>query len=173
MRGYNLRLVYSAEKIAAEVRKLAEKIAADHDGAPLVLIVVLKGALFFAADLARQIERPIIIDFIQLKSYEGTESTGAVTIVRDILYPIAGRNVLVVEDVVDSGQTLTFLLEHLWSKNPRTLKVCTLLEKRGCRTVDIDVDYVGIPCDDVFLVGYGLDLDEQYRNLPALYELLC
>ncbi len=170
-RGDNLRLLYSAERISSEVERLASAISTDYEGEVLLLIVVLKGAIFFAADLARQIRCPILMDFVKLSSYKGMESTGTISITKDCEIPVAGRHVLVVEDIVDTGLTLTFLLARLRAEGPRSLKVCTLIDKKGHRKADVVPDYAGIVCEDGFLVGYGLDLDEQYRQLPAIYEV--
>lgn len=170
--GAKLRLKYSPKQIATAVERLAGEISSENNGESILIICVMAGAMIFAADLARQIHLPITMDFIRLSSYHGTDSTGKVTIVNDLAFPIAGKNVLVVEDIVDTGQTLSFLLEYLRAMEPGTLKVCTLLDKKRRRTVDIMADYVGIACEDLFLVGYGLDLDEKYRYLPAIYEVI-
>ncbi len=169
--GVFLRLLYPVERISAEVKRLAEAISTDFEGETLLLIVVLKGALIFAADLARQIRCPLVIDYVKLSSYKGTESTGTITITKDCDSVISGRNVLVVEDIVDTGLTLSFLLARLRAEQPRSLKVCTLIDKKRHRATEIIPDYTGIVSDSGFLVGYGLDLDEQYRQLPAIYEL--
>lgn len=171
-RGETLHLLYSEERISAEVERLAAEISTDYENEPLLLIVVLKGALFFAADLARQIRCAVEMDFVKVASYRGTESTGTITITKDWESAVAGRNVLVVEDIVDTGLTLTFLLARLRAEGPRSLKVCALIDKKQHRKVDAVPDYTGIVCDDGFLVGYGLDLDEQYRQLPAIYEII-
>ena len=167
-----LQLVYSSGQIAASVGRLAQRIGHDYAGEELVLVVVLNGAMFFAADLARQIGSPLRLEFIKLTSYKGTSSTGAVTITKGLDGAIAGKHVLVVEDIVDTGLTLKFLLDHLSDLGARSLKVCTLLDKSGRREVPVTPDYVGISCEDKFLVGYGLDLDERYRELPAIYEYI-
>lgn len=167
-----LHLVYSPSQIAASVGTLARRIGQDYAGEEVVLVVVLKGALFFAADLARQIGLPLSMEFVKLKSYSGTSSTGTVVITKDIDGPIAGKHVLVVEDIVDTGLTLQFLLDHLNDQGARSVKVCTLLDKSGRRQVEVAPDYVGISCENRFLVGYGLDFDERYRELPAIYELI-
>jgi hypoxanthine phosphoribosyltransferase len=171
-RGVGLRLLYSSERISAEVSRLAAAISTDYGKETLLLIVVLKGAFFFAADLARQIRCPIEMDFVKLVSYRGTQSTGTVEITKDYESAVTGRHVLVVEDIVDTGLSLAFLLERLQSEQPRSIRVCTLLDKKGHREVDIVPDYTGIVCENGFLVGYGLDLDEQYRQLPAIYEVI-
>lgn len=166
-----LRPLYSEERIAAEVERLAGEISAGYAGEELVLVVVLKGAFVFAADLARRIRLPLSIDFVTISSYCGTATSGEVTLTKDIETPLAGRNVLVVEDILDTGLSLTFLLAHLGRKEPKSLKVCTLIDKRGRRRSAVTPDYTGMVCDDRFLVGYGLDLDERCRELPAIYEI--
>lgn len=167
-----LRLLYSGKRIAAEVRRLAQEISSDYTGQELLLVVVLKGAFFFAADLARCINLPLTIDFVKLSSYRGTETTGKVMITKDLETATAGKHVLVVEDIVDTGLSLAFLLENLRNKGPKSLKVCTLIDKRERRRVEVAADYVGIVCERGFLVGYGLDLDESRRELPAIYEVV-
>jgi hypoxanthine phosphoribosyltransferase len=169
--GAVLRLAYDEERIAAVVESLAETISADYKGEQLLLIVVLKGAVVFAADLARRLRLPVTLDFVGLSSYRGTASTGTVRVTRGIEAAVAGRHVLVIEDIVDTGLTLGFLLEELRARGPRSLKVCTLIDKRINRKTSFVPDYAGIVCEDGFLVGYGLDLNEKYRQLPALYEI--
>lgn len=167
----DLRLVYSREDIAAAVQRLANAISDDYAGHDLLLVVVLKGAFIFAADLVRSLSIQHQIDFVMLSSYNGTESTGRVTISKDIEMPLAGRNVLVVEDIIDTGITLDFLCQHLAGKGPNSVKVCTLIDKRERRRVDIAADYAGIACNHGFLIGYGLDMDGYYRELEAIYEV--
>jgi len=168
--GSELRLVYSASQIAEAVQKLAERIEKDYAGKELVLVVVLKGALFFAADLARQIRLPLTLEFVTLRSYNGTSSSGTVTVTQGLDAPLRGRDVLIVEDIVDTGLTLKFLFSSLQEQEPQSLKLCTLLDKGGRRQFPANPEYVGITCENRFLVGYGLDLDEKYRELPAIYE---
>lgn len=166
-----LCLLYSEERIAAAVEKLAQQISAAYAGQELLLVVVLKGAFIFAADLVRRLELPLAVDFVQLTSYRGMESTGRVVINKDVEADVTGRHVLVVEDIVDTGLTLAFLLETLRSRGPKSLRVCTLIDKRSRRSAEVAADFVGIGCEDGFLVGYGLDLDERSRELPAIYEV--
>src|SRR5512141_1710860 len=166
-----LRLLYTENRISTEVQRLADEISADYAGQELLLIVVMKGAFFFAADLARCIRLPLTLDFIRLSSYSGTDTTGEVFLVNDIETPVAGKHVLVVEDIVDTGMSLVFLLQRLRSRGPKSLRVCALVDKQGRRRADVAADYTGIVCDDGFLVGYGLDLDERCRELPAIYEI--
>jgi hypoxanthine phosphoribosyltransferase len=170
-KGALLQLVYSKEQITAAVQDLADAISNDYAGQELVLVVVLKGAFFFAADLSRRLHLPLEIDFVKLASYRGRETTGRVKIIKDIDSIIAGRNVLVVEDIIDTGITLDFLLRHLAGRGPKSLKVCTLIDKRQRRRIDVAADYTGLFCDRGFLVGYGLDMDESNRELEAIYEV--
>ena len=167
-----LQLLYPQDRIAAEVQRIAEDISVEYAGEEIVLIVVLKGAFVFAADLARRIEVPVSIDFITVKSYQGTGTTGEIALVKDADIPVAGKNVILIEDVVDTGLSLAFLLQHFRSKGPKSLKTCSLLDKREHRLIDISPDFTGIPCKNSFVVGYGLDLDERWRELPAIYEVL-
>jgi len=170
--GMDRRLLYSEKRIADEVQRLAKEISSSYAGEELLMVVVLKGAFFFAADLARQVQLPLTLDFIKLSSYSGMESTGRVTIAKDLETSIAGKHVLVVEDIIDTGLTLAFLLERLWEREPKSLKVCTLIDKQERRRVEVTADYVGIACKGGFLVGYGLDLDEKMRELSQIYEFI-
>lgn len=170
--GMDRRLLYSEKRIADEVQRLAKEISSSYAGEELLMVVVLKGAFFFAADLARQVQLPLTLDFIKLSSYSGMESTGRVTITKDLETSIAGKHVLVVEDIIDTGLTLAFLLEKLWEREPKSLKVCTLIDKQEHRRVEARADYVGIACKGGFLVGYGLDLDEKMRELSQIYEFI-
>lgn len=155
--------------IAAKVRELGARIADDYRGKDLVLVSILKGALPFLADLMRQIPIPLALDFMEVSSYgHQIQSTGIVRILKDLANPIDGRHVLVVEDVLDTGQTLAFVLEHLHSQQPASVRICTLLDKPARRIVPIDVEYRGFEIPDKFVVGYGLDYAERYRNLPFI-----
>jgi hypoxanthine phosphoribosyltransferase len=164
-------LVFSESQIADAVRRLAGDITADHAGEDLLLVVVLKGAFVFAADLVRQLMLPVEIEFVQLRSYCGTETTGSVDLVKDVGVSITGRNVLIVEDIVDTGTTLAFLQDTLRNRKPKSLKVCSLLDKPSRRRVPVGVDYVGMSCGEGFLIGYGLDVNGRKRELPAIYEV--
>jgi len=170
-REVELHLLYHEEQIAAEVQRLADEISSDYAGEELALIVVLKGAFMFASDLARRLKVPSTIDFVRLKSYRGTATTGEVSLISDADVPVAGRNVLLVEDIVDTGLSLAFLLEYYRSRGPKSLKACALLDKSENRRVEIAPDYTGMACKNAFVVGYGLDLDERWRELPAIYEV--
>ncbi|HBG05784.1 MAG: hypoxanthine phosphoribosyltransferase [Geobacteraceae bacterium GWC2_58_44] len=170
--GLNLRVLYSRERIEAEVSRLAAEIADAYAGRELLVVIVLKGALFFAADLLRAMRVPVEMDFLKLSSYHGTQSTGKVLIEQDLVTDVAGRDVLVIEDIVDTGLTLSFLLDLLRQRGARSLGVCTLIDKRQRRQLEVTPDYIGISCADGFLVGYGLDLDERMRELPEIYQII-
>ncbi len=167
-----MREIYSSERIEREVARLARDISSDYEGRELLVIVVLKGAFVFAADLVRHLTVPLEVDFIQLSSYCGTDSTGRTTITRDVAVSVAGRHVLVVEDIIDEGRCLSFLLDCLRQRNPASLKVCTMIDNHRRRAVNLAPDYAGISGECGFLVGYGLDMDQKYRQLPSLYEVV-
>jgi hypoxanthine phosphoribosyltransferase len=155
------------------VKELGQSISADYQGKDLVLICVLKGGIAFLVDLMRQITIPHEVDFLAISSYGvgQRESTGVVRILMDLAASIEGRDVLIVEDIVDSGQTMSYLLRTLWARNPASLRVCTILNKPSRRVVDVPLDYIGFDIPDEFVLGYGLDLDEKYRNLPFVAVL--
>ena len=157
------------QAIAAKVRELGTAITEDYRGKDLVLVSILKGALPFLADLMRQMPIPLALDFLEVSSYgEATESSGNVRILKDLAKPIEGREVVVVEDILDTGHTLSYVIEHLRSKQPRSVRLCTLLDKPARRIVPIQIDYRGFEIPDKFVVGYGLDYAERYRNLPFI-----
>jgi hypoxanthine phosphoribosyltransferase len=161
-----------AEDLARRVRELAAEVSRDYHDADLVLIGVLKGAVFFVADLMRALAVPCEVDFMAVASYgSATKSSGVVRILKDLDAVIEGRDVLIVEDIVDSGLTLKYLLRSLAGRNPRSLEVCALLIKPGSRNVDLRLRYVGFEIPDRFVVGYGLDDAERYRNLPFVATL--
>lgn len=162
--------VYSAEEIASRVQDIAAEITADYDGEELRLITVLKGGLFFLADLSRALNTPTLLDFMAISSY-GAGSSGVVRITKDLEDSIEGAHVLVVEDVVDTGLTLRYVLKVLQARNPASIKVCTMFDKRVRRIVNTDISYCGFNVPDKFLVGYGLDYLGKYRNLPDVYSL--
>src|SRR4026209_1536472 len=157
-------------QIQANVHALAKRLTPDYAGQPLTLVSVLKGALPFMADLMRAIDMPVQIDLMEVSSYGGTatESSGLVRIIKDLSSSIAGRDVLIVEDIIDTGLTLNYLQRYLRGKNPRSLRICALLDKPARRLVDIPIDYLGFTIPDQFVVGYGLDYGEFYRNLPFI-----
>jgi hypoxanthine phosphoribosyltransferase len=161
-------VLLAEEQIAARVAELGRQITADYAGHEVTLVSVLKGSLPFMADLMRRIDLPLRIDLMEVSSYGGTatESSGLVRILKDLSAPIDGRDVLLVEDIIDTGLTLNYLLRYLKGKNPRSIKVCALLDKPARRLVEIPLGYVGFEIPDAFVVGYGLDFGEVYRN-PA------
>ena len=162
-------VMISDSDIKDRVKKLAEQIENDFNNEAIVLIVVLKGSFIFAADLMRELKGNIKIDFISVSSYgDETESTGKVRLLKDLDTNITDQNVLVVEDIIDSGLTLHFLRGHLQAHKPKQIKICTLLDKPERRKVDLPVDYVGFVIPDEFIVGYGIDYAQMYRNLPHI-----
>lgn len=166
-------VVFSEAAIAGRVRELGGMIRRDYAGRPLVLVGILNGAFIFAADLARAIDLPLEVDFIRVASYgKATASSGTVTLTKDIELAIAGKEVVLVEDIVDTGRTLSCLKEMFMARGPASLKICALIDKKERREVAVTVDYAGFTVAEGFLVGYGLDCAEQYRNLPAVYHLL-
>ena len=159
----------SEEKVTARIREIGAQISKDYAGEKVHLICILKGASFFACELAKRITIPVTIDFMSCSSYGGsTTSTGVVKIVKDLDEPIAGENVIVVEDIVDTGRTLSYLIDMLKDRGPKSLKLCALLDKPERRVVEIEADYTGFRVPDEFVVGYGLDYDQKYRNLPYI-----
>lgn len=163
------RVLLSAEEIAARTRELGAQIAHDYAGHDLVIVPVLKGSFVFAADLARTIDAPVRIDFLGVRSYgAGTESSGVVQITHDLSRPIEREDVLLVEDIVDTGLTVAHLVSLLQTRAPRSVRVCALLHKPSRSRVSAAIDYLGFTIEDLFVVGYGLDFDERFRNLPYI-----
>lgn len=163
------KVMISEEKIAEIVSDLGAKISEDYKDKNLLMVSVLKGSVIFMSDLMRKITIPCRIDFMAVSSYNGgTKSSGEVKIIKDLDKPIEGYDLLVVEDVLDSGLTLDYILKLLKSRNPKSIKICTLLDKPQRRKVNITADYSGFEIPDEFIVGYGLDYDEKYRNLPFI-----
>jgi hypoxanthine phosphoribosyltransferase len=164
--------LYSRHEIQKKVKELAAVISEDYRREELILIGVLKGAFVFLSDLARNLSIPVKLDFVRLASYGSRSQTqGAVRLTKNIEIPIKDKHILVVEDIVDSGLTLNFLLEFLKKKNPKSVRICVLIDKHERREKAVPLDYVGFSVPAGFIVGYGLDFDEQYRHLPALYTL--
>jgi hypoxanthine phosphoribosyltransferase len=163
--------LYSRREIQKRVRELARIISADYRKQDLVLVGILKGAFIFMSDLARYLSIPVTMDFVRLASYGSQTRGGAIRLTKPLELPIQGRNVLIIEDIVDTGLTLRFLIDYLKKEAPRSVRICALIDKSERREVSIPVDYVGFSIPDGFIVGYGLDFDERYRHLPALYHL--
>lgn len=163
------RILITSEEIGARVRELGQQITNDYAGQDILMIGVLRGAVIFMSDLARAIKRPIDIDFMAISSYGmSTNSSGVVRILKDLDEVVQGRHLLIVEDIIDSGLTLNYLVENLKSRKPASVRICTLLSKPDRRKVDVQVDYNGFIIPDYFVVGYGLDYAGKYRNLPFI-----
>jgi hypoxanthine phosphoribosyltransferase len=160
-------VMITEDRIRQKTAELGRKLTEDYGGKNPLLICVLKGGLMFLADLMREIQIPVEIDFMAVSSYgDATESSGVVRILMDLDRNIRGRHVLIVEDIIDTGRTLTYIMENLRTRGPASIKVCTLLNKPARRVLDIPIDYVGFEIPDRFVIGYGLDYGETYRNLP-------
>ena len=160
-------VLLSEDVINTRIRELAAQIDADYAGESVTLLCTLKGAVFFACELAKRITIPVFMEFIQTASYEGTQSTGTVSMKLDIPEEdVAGKHIIIIEDVIDTGRTLSVVKEMMLKRNPASLKVCSLLDKHECRVVPFEGDYVGFTIGNEFVVGYGLDFDQKYRNLP-------
>lgn len=162
-----LRVMISEERISKRIRELAEQISKDYEGKSIHLICILKGSVFFCCDLAKRISIPVTLDFMSVSSYGNeTVSSGRVRIVKDLDESIQGEHVLILEDIIDSGRTLAYLMDLLGTRAPASLNICTLLDKPDRRVTDVNVKYVGFEIPDEFVVGYGLDFQQKYRNLP-------
>ncbi|MBK8999387.1 MAG: hypoxanthine phosphoribosyltransferase [Myxococcales bacterium] len=164
-----IKTLYSPEQIQARVRELGAEITRDYRGKPLVLLCVLKGSFMFAADLARCIDLPLRVEFLGVQSYgDDTTSSGVVQITLDLARPVDGEEVLIVEDIVDTGLTLDYLVHQVQTRGPASVKVCALLHKPARTKKKVSIDYLGFTIDDVFVVGYGLDWAQKYRNMPEI-----
>ena len=165
----HIRVMLSEEEVDKRIKEIGEQISRDYAGRQVHLVCVLKGGSFFLCELAKRITVPVSLDFMSVSSYgSDTKSSGVVKIVKDLDESLKGKNVIVVEDIVDSGRTLSYLLEMLKDIGPESLRLCTLLDKPDRRVIDVNVDYTGFQIPDEFVVGYGLDYDQRYRNLPYI-----
>jgi hypoxanthine phosphoribosyltransferase len=165
----NIRVLISEEEVTKRINEIAEQISKDYAGEEILLICVLKGSVFFTTALASRITVPVTLDFMQVSSYGNeTVSSGRIKILKDLDDSIRDKNVIVVEDIIDSGRTLAHLMSFLSVREPKSLKLCALLDKPSRREVPVDVDYIGIQIPDLFVVGYGLDYAQKYRNLPYI-----
>lgn len=166
---HKISTMYSEEEVNKRVREIAAQIDKDFGGEEVHLICILKGSIFFTAELAKRMNSSVTLDFMSVSSYgDGTESSGRVRIVKDLDESIEGKNVIVVEDIIDSGRTLSFLMDMLSARAPKSLKLCTLLNKPDRRVTDVKVDYIGFDIPDKFVVGYGMDYAQRYRTLPFI-----
>lgn len=164
-----IKVMIPEEEVDAKIKELAERISKDYEGRQVHLVCILKGSVFFTCELAKRITVPVSMDFMSVSSYgDGTKSSGVVRIAKDLDETLEGKDVLVIEDIIDSGRTLSYLIEILKRRNPASMRLCTLLDKPDRRTHDVHVDYVGFNIPDEFVVGYGLDYAQKYRNLPYI-----
>ncbi|MBQ3145482.1 MAG: hypoxanthine phosphoribosyltransferase [Clostridia bacterium] len=164
-----VKVLIDEQKLQARVDEIAKQIGEEYKNKEIILICILKGSIFFTVDLARKINEDVRIEFIRVSSYgEGTESTGEIKMKLDLKDSIQGKDVIVVEDIIDTGRTLSYLIEYLKMKKPNSIKLCALLDKPERRVKKVNVDYTGFQIPDKFIVGYGLDWDEKYRNLPYI-----
>lgn len=164
-----ISVLISEQDVDQRIQEMGEQISRDYEGRQIHLVCVLKGGSFFMCELAKRISVPVSLDFMSVSSYGSeTKSSGVVKIVKDLDEPLTGKDVLVVEDIVDSGRTLSYLMEMLMDRNPASLSLCTLLDKPDRRVREVKVDYTGFQIPDEFVVGYGLDYDQKYRNLPYI-----
>lgn len=164
-----IRIMIPENEVDAKIEELGRKISEDFAGQEVHLICILKGSVFFVCELAKRITVPVTIDFMQVSSYGAeTKSSGVVRLSKDLDEPLQGKNVIIVEDIIDSGRTLSHLVKLLGQRNPKTLTLCTLLDKPSRRVVEVEVKYTGFQIPDEFVVGYGLDYDQRYRNLPYI-----
>ena len=169
MEKHHIEVMLQEDVVDARIKELGGQISRDYAGENVHLICILKGSVYFTCELAKRITVPVTMDFMQCSSYGAeTKSSGIVKIVKDLDEPITGRHVIIIEDIIDSGRTLSHLKKLLAQRSPKTLKICTLLDKPDRRVVDVPVEYVGFQIEDKFVVGYGLDYDQQYRNLPYI-----
>lgn len=164
-----IHVMYSEQEVDARIAELGRQISEDFKGEEILAVGILRGGVYFCTELTKRITVPVVLDFIEASSYgAGTQSSGTVRITKDLIEDIEGKNVLVVEDIIDSGRTLSLLLENLKNRNPKSLKLCTLLDKPDRRVVEVSVDYNGFQIPDQFVVGYGMDYAQKYRNLPYI-----
>ena len=164
-----IRVLLTEDAVDARIREIGEQISRDYAGRQVHLVCVLKGGSFFMCELAKRITVPVSMDFMSVSSYGSeTKSSGVVRLSKDLDEPLQGKNVIIVEDIIDSGRTLNHLVKLLGQRNPRSMTICTLLDKPSRRVVDVEVKYTGFQIPDEFVVGYGLDYDQRYRNLPYI-----
>ena len=169
MEKHHINVLISEEEVDKRIKEIGEQISKDYEGKEIHLVCVLRGGSFFMCELAKRINVPVSLDFMSVSSYgNDTKSSGAVRIVKDLDDSLEGKDVLVVEDIIDSGRTLSYLLELLKDRKPNSLKLCTLLDKPDRRVIDVNIDYTAFQVPDYFVVGYGLDYAQKYRNLPYI-----
>ena len=171
--NFTVKELISQEKVESRIKEMAAQISKDYEGKTVHLVCILKGSAFFTCELAKYITVPVTIDFMQCSSYGGdTKSSGIVKLAKDLDEPITGRDTIIIEDIIDSGRTLSHLVKLLSQREPASLQLCTLLDKPDRRVVEVDVKYTGFEIPDKFVVGYGLDYDQKMRNLPYIGEVV-
>ena len=171
--NFTVKEMISQEKVENRIKEMAAQINKDYEGKSVHLVCILKGSIFFTCELAKYITLPVTIDFMQCSSYGAdTKSSGIVKLAKDLDEPITGRHTIIIEDIIDSGRTLSHLVKLLSQREPASLQLCTLLDKPDRRVVEVDVKYVGFEIPDKFVVGYGLDYDQKMRNLPYIGEVV-
>ena len=164
-----IKTLIDEEKLSKRIGEIAKEIEEEYNGKELTLICILKGSVFFTVELAKKINGNVKLEFIRVSSYnEGTESSGKIKMILDLKDSIEGKDVIIVEDIIDTGRTLSYLIEYLKTKNPKSVKLCALLDKPERRVQEVKIDYIGFQIPDKFVVGYGLDVGEKYRNLPYI-----
>lgn len=169
MKNFTVKELIPQEKVEARIKEMAAQISKDYEGKEVQLICILKGSIFFTCELAKYITVPVILDFMQCSSYGGdTKSSGIVKLAKDLDESITGKHVIIIEDIIDSGRTLSHLVKLLGQRQPASMELCTLLDKPERRVVDVPVKYIGFEIPDEFVVGYGLDYDQELRNLPYI-----
>lgn len=164
----NIKVLISENELQKRVKEVAKLIEEDYQDKELTIICVLKGSVYFTSDLTKNMKNKLELEFIRVSSYSGTTSSGNIVLKQDLDSSIENKDVIIIEDIIDTGRTLYYLKEHLLKRNPNSLKICTLLDKKEKRVMDIEADYVAFDVPDKFVVGYGLDIDEKYRNLPYI-----
>lgn len=163
-----MNVLINKGKLEKRIEEMAKQIQKDYEGKEVVLIGILKGSVMFMSELAKNIKSSVALDFMDVSSYDGKESTGTIKINKDIRDSIEGKDVIIVEDIIDTGRTLTYIKEYLKQKNPNSIKIATMLSKPSRRVMELEVEYIGFAIEDKFVVGYGLDYNEKYRNLPYI-----
>lgn len=167
----NFKKLISKEELEKRITEIAEQIDKDYLGREVTIVCVMRGAVFFTVELTLKMKTKLKYEFITISSYEGTDTTGEITLRTDLRESIEGKDVLIVEDIIDTGRSMRYLIDHLKSKNPRTLKVCTLANKAERREVEVPIDYIGFEVPNKYIVGFGFDIDNNYRNMPYVATL--
>lgn len=164
----DFKVMYDEETLQKRIKEVAWQIDKDYNGKEILVVTILKGAIFFAVDLVKNMKTPMCMDFMQVSSYQGTQTTGNVILKKGLDTDISGKDILIVEDIIDTGYTLKYLKEYLQTLNPNSVKIAVLADKKERREVDVDIDYTCFEIENKFVVGYGFDIDQKYRNIPYI-----